>query len=319
MLSPKFRRPGVDARVLALMLSVVMGCSGPTDVTDETSVTPVGWLFTEATDPVTRRSRAMALDVSDGSVDTLSIAIPNVSYPVVSYDGRELVFTDAGDVILYDMTTGRLRDITYLSSNDYWPVWRPNGTQVLTRRGTSTGDHFVLVNTDRSGEQVILRLDDYGLVTQQTSWSPDGRWLYFAAVSTPTPFRLIRLDLSTPSVEPDTLGPVGITAVAVSHSSGRIAVLQHRGSNDSDTTVAGLLELSTGAVQVLGTYTLLPIGIAWSPDERFLAVSHFNAGGRGLDVDLIDVRTGRIVRTFRDFAVGAVPFSWGAVEPQVGQ
>ena len=87
------------------------------------------------------------------------------------------------DLWRYDTTRGERTRLTYEPSDDFSPVWSPNGDR-LAFVGRRAGDQSINLYETASGTGGEKRLLDRAGVEIPSSWSPDGRFLLF---QTPAP------------------------------------------------------------------------------------------------------------------------------------
>ncbi len=101
----------------------------------------------------------------------------------VSPDGTRIVFASArsgnGDLYLYDLTDGRLQQVTMSEETDLFPRWSPDGRDVMFTSGGETSHDIRIVRnvgTDHQREEVLVHwfFDDV-----LPSFSPDGRYISF--------------------------------------------------------------------------------------------------------------------------------------------
>ncbi|MCB0188259.1 MAG: PD40 domain-containing protein, partial [Caldilineaceae bacterium] len=86
----------------------------------------------------------------------------------------QLVFTDrnGGDIYLYNLTSGALRQLT----SGFDPALSPDGATVaFTRGGGAMG--LYLINVDGSNERRIFGERE---LLRSPKWSPDGQWIVFS-------------------------------------------------------------------------------------------------------------------------------------------
>jgi Tol biopolymer transport system component len=83
------------------------------------------------------------------------------------------------DVYLYDLARGGFDRLTVDSDLDFWPVWTPDGRNVVFTSLRGGGGHFDLYTrpADKSGPAELLHANEYN--KWAFSWSPDGRLLAF--------------------------------------------------------------------------------------------------------------------------------------------
>jgi eukaryotic-like serine/threonine-protein kinase len=121
----------------------------------------------------------------DRSGKTEPLPLPPRSYlhPRISPDMRQLAIEIEGpnhDFYIYDFTRGVLSKMT-TDGVSHWPVWSPDGTQLVYRSGPMMAWRMWRVPADRSrpGEQ----LPGMGISQNAESWSPDGHTIAYTAMT----------------------------------------------------------------------------------------------------------------------------------------
>jgi dipeptidyl aminopeptidase/acylaminoacyl peptidase len=108
-------------------------------------------------------------------------------YPQLSPNGRQLAisiredFTRNRDVWVYDTTRGSRTRVTDQDSDDFSPVWSPDGKQIIYT-APRDGDLNLYVHDFAAGGTDRRLLDRDG-VEIPTSWSTDGQFILFQSQS----------------------------------------------------------------------------------------------------------------------------------------
>ena len=98
-------------------------------------------------------------------------------YPDWSPDGTKLAFTanttvdGSLDVVVYDLPTGALKDVTGGPADDLRPRWSPGGTRLAYGQADSSGIHVCVVNADGTGLTQLTHAAGWQF---EPTWSPDG-------------------------------------------------------------------------------------------------------------------------------------------------
>jgi serine/threonine-protein kinase len=109
------------------------------------------------------------------------LAAPPRAYatPRMSPDGRQLLLTiaeAAEDVWLYDLTTGRLNQVTSAGDTRF-PIWTPDGQWIAFSAGAGGVPNLFWTRVGESGTPDRVASSEH--VQVPGSWSPDGRLLAF--------------------------------------------------------------------------------------------------------------------------------------------
>ncbi|SFB08349.1 component of the Tol biopolymer transport system [Nocardioides alpinus] len=115
--------------------------------------------------------------------------VADLSYPwqfsmAWSPDGRQMVWPDANELIVFDLRTRQRTTITLETDGaSLYPTWSPNGRQIAFALQSSLGRWDIAVVSARGGDvRRVIRLPG---VETHLNWSPDGRRLLFAHRSGP--------------------------------------------------------------------------------------------------------------------------------------
>ncbi len=99
--------------------------------------------------------------------------------PTISPDGRQIVFNLAGQLVAYDVVSGRSRELAKSGGRSDWPAFSPDGRRVAFGSSRGGDVELYIVGIDGSG---LRRLTTRRGLDMRPSWSPDGRWLAFTSV-----------------------------------------------------------------------------------------------------------------------------------------
>jgi serine/threonine-protein kinase len=121
----------------------------------------------------------------DRNGKTEPFPLPSRSYlhPRISPDMRQLAIEIEGpnhDFYIYDFARGVLSKMT-TDGVSHWPVWSPDGTQLVYRSGPMMAWRMWRVPADRSRSAV--QLPGTGISQNAESWSPDGRVIAYTALT----------------------------------------------------------------------------------------------------------------------------------------
>ena len=118
-----------------------------------------------------------------------SLGIGNLFFDLaISADGRyaSVAELEAGagtpDVWVFDLQRNLRTRFTFDSTNDWYPAWRPDGSQIAFASSRNGTNDIWVKGVGGSGEAVLLHEEpEFNLHPQ--SWSPDGRLLTYERVS----------------------------------------------------------------------------------------------------------------------------------------
>ncbi len=113
-----------------------------------------------------------------GSGATAQTALPSLSDPAVSPDGREIAFVSGGDIWTVAAAGGEAHLLVTHPATESRPLYSPDGTK-LAFVSTRTGAGNIYVLTLATGE--LMRLTYSDRPDALDGWSHDGRWIYFTS------------------------------------------------------------------------------------------------------------------------------------------
>ncbi|MBC7806854.1 MAG: S9 family peptidase, partial [Akkermansiaceae bacterium] len=214
------------------------------------------------------------------------------------YTGFTLVDTETGETT---QVTG-LPDGSRLGS----PVWTCDSARFAFTRDTDTGIEIGVCERETGSVRFLPGLRVSDILAGPFQWSDDARTLLVAQIpSDRAPLPEIPLVPDSPVIE-ETSGKFtkASTFQDLLRSDFDTAQFRHL-----ITVQLAFVNIETGAITALGapdTY----LGVAWSPDERYLAVSRLtDVSFRvpyhlfGKTVEVWDAQTGEVLRTIAHLAV----------------
>jgi serine/threonine protein kinase/Tol biopolymer transport system component len=99
-------------------------------------------------------------------------------------DGRVVVRREVqGNSDLWLLDGARARRFTFDPARDLFPVWSPDGTQIVYMRRTVPGDLYHKLTGGAGAEELLLSTSH---IKAPTSWSADGRFLMYGTVDPQT-------------------------------------------------------------------------------------------------------------------------------------
>ncbi len=113
-----------------------------------------------------------------GSGATAQTALPSLSDPAVSPDGREIAFVSGGDIWTVAAAGGEAHLLVTHPATESRPLYSPDGTK-LAFVSTRTGAGNIYVLTLATGE--LMRLTYSDRPDALDGWSRDGKWIYFTS------------------------------------------------------------------------------------------------------------------------------------------
>lgn len=111
----------------------------------------------------------------DYRVDTAAmVTARQIRNPVVSPDGRRVVFTAFDRLWIKDLVSGEARRLTGAEVGEYHPTWSPDGLWIAyVTWDDSAGGHIMKVRADRAAPPE--RLTSVAALYYSPAWSPDGQ------------------------------------------------------------------------------------------------------------------------------------------------
>ena len=128
-------------------------------------------------------ARMLAWVDRNGKAEPLPLPPRSYLHPRLSPDMRQLAIEIEGpnhDFYIYDFARGVLSKIT-TDGVSHWPVWSPDGTQLVYRSGLMMRWRMWRVPADRS--RPAEQLPGTGISQNAESWSPDGHAIAYTAVT----------------------------------------------------------------------------------------------------------------------------------------
>jgi eukaryotic-like serine/threonine-protein kinase len=107
----------------------------------------------------------------------------SIFHPEISPDGKSIAVSardgevNDRDIWIHDVATGAKRVVASAKGNDNFPIWSPDGKQIIFN-SSRTGEYELyrkILDPDRP-EELLLKMP---AAQYPRSWSPDGRWLLF--------------------------------------------------------------------------------------------------------------------------------------------
>ena len=130
-----------------------------------------------------RGARTLVWVDRDGKAEPLPLPPRSYLHPRFSPDMRQLAIEIEGpnhDFYLYDFARGVLSKMT-TDGVSHWPVWSPDGTQLVYRSGLMMRWRMWRIPADRSHSPE--QLPGTGISQNAESWSPDGNSIAYTAVT----------------------------------------------------------------------------------------------------------------------------------------
>jgi tricorn protease len=113
-----------------------------------------------------------------GKCAVAQVALPSLSDPAISPDGREIAFVSGGDIWTVAATGGDAHLLVTHPATESRPLYSPDGTK-LAFVSTRTGAGNIYVLTLATGELTRLTYSDRP--DSLDGWSHDGKWIYFTS------------------------------------------------------------------------------------------------------------------------------------------
>jgi len=119
----------------------------------------------------------------EGNAEPLKLPLRPYLHPRISPDMRQLAVEIEGpnhNFYIYDFTRDVLSQMT-TDGVSHWPVWSPDGAQLVFRSGTMGAFKMWQIPLDRS--RPAAQLPGTGISQSAESWSPDGHALAYTAIT----------------------------------------------------------------------------------------------------------------------------------------
>jgi imidazolonepropionase-like amidohydrolase/Tol biopolymer transport system component len=132
-----------------------------------------------------------------------------IRWPVLSPDGRQVVFSAMNHLYVMDLPNGTPRRLTTSGEGEFMPTWSPDGRSLVYVTWTTSGGHIKRVAAAGGQPQTLTRVEGYYL---DPAFTPDGAQLVFLAGSATDQIYAI-LTESFPDDEDDPDAPGEISGV----------------------------------------------------------------------------------------------------------
>lgn len=136
-----------------------------------------------AAGPADKGERVLVWVDRNGNAEPLKLPPKAYLHPRISPDMRQLAVEIEGpnhNFYVYDFAREVLSHMT-TDGVSHWPVWSPDGTQLVYRSGVMNQFKMWQVPADRS--RPAAQLPGSGISQSAESWSPDGHSLAYTAIT----------------------------------------------------------------------------------------------------------------------------------------
>jgi Tol biopolymer transport system component/imidazolonepropionase-like amidohydrolase len=103
-----------------------------------------------------------------------------IRWPVLSPDGRRLVFNAMNHLYIMDMPNGTPQRLTTATEGEFMPSWSPDGSSIVYVTWTTRGGHIKRIAASGGQAQALTRAEGYYL---DPVFTPDGSQVVFLAGS----------------------------------------------------------------------------------------------------------------------------------------
>lgn len=219
--------------------------------------------------------------------------------PCWSPEGEQIVFVSARsegiDMFIAPAVGGVPERISIEGSDEKHPSWSPDGSRIAFASNKSGNWDIYTIDLAGGSIKQITTHEDSDV---SPSWSPDGRSIAFCSNRTGdaqiwikdlTSGNLIKISKKDSNTDP-----------AVSPLGSRIAWIEN-------SKTLAIYNRATENLQVWSLASEIYSHPAWSPDERFVAISMLDWGS--LDVYILDIHSGNILLLTKNYGSDGQP-SW---------